>query len=186
MYVSWRSVMLRKLILLTLIFNVFVYNIHAKSQEPIRIIPSLPKMYLTGTAKYEYYFWDLYNANLYTTGKSFHNNKPFIIKLSYLRDISSDDLVSTTIDLMRQQDNSLTASTINKWVIFLRRAFPDVNEGDIIYGYYDGHNKTIFFNKTHQKLGSMSNARFSKLFFNIWLGIKTTFPKNAKKLKGIN
>ena len=87
---------------------------------------------------------------------------------------------------MRKQDSNLPPSTINEWSIFLQKTFPDVSKGDIIYGYYDGHGRTVFFNKSHNKIGHVSNANFSRLFFNIWLGNETTFPKEAKILKGID
>ena len=178
--------MLRKLVLFILIFSINLCNVHAKSEESVRIIPSLPKMYLTGTSKYEYYFWDLYNARLYSTEKKFSLRKPFLLQLAYLRDISNTELISTTVDLMKKQNNNLSSDEIKNWTTFLHNTFPSVKNGDVIQGYYDGKADTIFFNKKGQQLNKISDTKFSTLFFNIWLGSETTFPKEARKLKGVS
>ena len=137
---------------------------------------------LVGEIKFSVWLWDIYAAKLYAPNKKLNRNKPFLLKLNYLRDFSGKDIAMRSAEEMTKQ-GAAKEKTIEKWQKKMADIFPDVLEGDWIDGFRDKKGYSHFFhNKKY--IGSVKDKQFTKSFFDIWLGEKTSQPALRRKLLG--
>ncbi len=72
----------------------------------------------------------------------------------------------------------------NLWRSKLEDIFPDVSKGDsIIANFSPGGGVSFFFNRKIL-LGRIKDKQFTRLFFDIWLGTKTSDKKLRRNLLG--
>jgi hypothetical protein len=135
-----------------------------------------------GEAVLKYLFWDVYRAELYAPAAGWRPDAPFALSLNYLRDIDGADIADRTISEMRDQgfddENKLSA-----WRIQLRVIFPDVSDGTRLTGVRDADGNTIFY-RDGGKIGEIKDPSFTRRFFDIWLGDKTSEPALRRALLG--
>lgn len=158
-------------------------SIPATGLESVKLLPRLPRMYKIGQADYQYWLWDIYNASLYASAPKWDVNKPFALKINYLRAFSSKSLTDKTLELMIRQAPNLASSKLNKWRGFFNKTYPDIESGDMLIAYYDGKGNTLFFGNNNRQLGKIYGRLFSQLFFNIWLADDSTYADEAEQLK---
>lgn len=164
------------------IILLFSVSSHASESEMSKYINN-PE--LVGKGKLTFYFWDVYHAELYAEDKGFYPEKPFALKLIYLRDINSEDIAKTTIEEIKKQGYTNKAKLAD-WYSEISRIFPDVKPDDNLTGIYiPDQEKTIFYNNG-KNIGEINDAEFSKRFFDIWLSEKTSAPHLRKQLLGKN
>ena len=140
---------------------------------------------LLGKIQYRYIFWKVYNASLYSTSKPFSWQKPFYLKLHYLRDFSAKDIIDNTFEQIAKQKRSIAPAKLKSFRSQLQDIFPDIKKNDRLIGYFDGQKETTFFNGAGKNLGHIDSALFAKAFFSIWLGDHSQNKKLSKKLRGL-
>jgi hypothetical protein len=133
-------------------------------------------------ALYSYLFWDVYSAQLFTPKGSYDESIPLALKLNYQIDLKGKAIAERSISEMKKQ-GLLDTSKAQSWYEQLAAIIPDVAEGDEIVGHVDEQGKTAFF-YNGQRVGEIDDAEFSKRFFDIWLGDKTSEPKLRLALLG--
>lgn len=125
---------------------------------------------LVGKIHYKYWFWEIYDAYLYSNNGSFSWDNDFILKIRYLRDFSSESIIKETIKQIRsQKNNEVTDSLLSKWEGKLMKVIPNIKEKDVLIGIYNVNGLTLFYMGNGQYLGSIKGKLFAKCFFNIWL-----------------
>ena len=135
-----------------------------------------------GEAVLKYLFWDVYRVELFATPAGWRPDAPFALTLNYLRDFAGADIADRTISEMRGQGFS-DEKTLADWRSRLLTIFPDVSEGTRLTGVRDSDGKTIFYlNGT--KIGEIDDPSFTRPFFDIWLGEKTSEPALRRALLG--
>lgn len=140
-----------------------------------------------GQGQFRYLFWDLYQARLATSDgrfRSYQQNKPVLLELTYQRDISRDDFVEATLDQWQKQQGAVLPRH-QIWAEQLTRLWRDVKKGDQLACLYraDG---LVEFSYNGQSLGVVEDPAFGAEFLDIWLGEKTTAPKLRQALLGRN
>jgi hypothetical protein len=131
---------------------------------------------------YEYLFWDVYSAQLFTLSGHYNETAPFALKLSYKLDLKGKAIAERSIAEMKKQGLS-DGQKEEMWLQQLAAIIPDVRDGDEIVGQVNENGKSeFFFNGT--LVGEVDDAEFSKCFFDIWLGAKTSEPKLRRALLG--
>lgn len=137
-----------------------------------------------GNARLEVMFWDIYDAELIAEAGNFEMDKPFALKLTYLRKFKGKDIASRSVDEMRSlgvEDEIKLA----KWFEQMHSLFPDVKDGSTITGVVDNQKSSHFYYNS-QKLGHIEDPEFSEWFFAIWLHEKSSEPKMRKQLLGLD
>lgn len=142
----------------------------------------LADMKKLGEGEMRFLFWTLYKAELYSASDRYQENvKPIALKITYLRDIDSEDLVEATKD---QWDHiELQSEKQQQWLERLKQIWPDIKEGDVLTFkvQYDGTGTFYFSNNP---IGTIEDSEFGIAFLSIWLSDKTSRPKLRVKLIG--
>ena len=90
------------LIFSNLAFGKYISFLDPKSE--LIISKYLGKKFLIGSANYSFLFWNIYDAELYSTSNKFNSNELAII-LKYNRSIEKETLVKETINDIKEQKN---------------------------------------------------------------------------------
>lgn len=162
--------MLRKM--LFIFFLCFSGVTHANSSVMQQVMPDAQ---LVGKGRLTYMVWDVYDASLYAPNGKWKHNKPFVLRLDYLRDISRQDIADTAISAMRQQGFTDEVK-LAAWHTQMENVFPDVGEGVALIGVYQPNQPTVFYNQKGDFIGQVKDPEFGKYFFAIWLENNTPKP----------
>ncbi len=138
---------------------------------------------LVGQGQFSYLFWDLYQAELYTSDglwSNYQQSSPVLLKLTYQRDISKDDFIEATVDQWKHLQGKVSAQH-KEWAKQLEQLWTDVKKGDQLSCVLtvDG---TVQFYFNDRLLGDVTDKAFGPAFLDIWLSEKTSAPKLRKKL----
>ncbi len=138
---------------------------------------------IVGKSRLTYIFWDVYDAVLYAPNGNWSEEKPFALKLSYLRDLEGKAIAERSVEEMRKQGLK-NDQQLAKWQSTMAEIFPDVKEGDSLIGEVnnDGHTQ-FYFNG--EPAGTVKDTEFTRAFFDIWLSEKTSEPEMRKQLLGV-
>ena len=109
---------------------------------------------------------------------------PFALELQYLRRIEGAAIASRSIDEMRRVA-SLSEAQVQNWQTAMREIFPNVSAGERITGVnLPGVGAEFWVNG--QRVGTVKDVAFARLFFGIWLDERTSEPKmRAQLLQGL-
>ena len=137
---------------------------------------------LVGESRLEYLFWDVYDIRLFTADGQWQGKPPYVLELTYLRDVKSSDIVEQSIKEMKRQGH-LEQAQLDKWQKLMQRMFPDVKKGDRLTGTVNADYESTFY-LNDNKLERVTEKAFNQAFFDIWLGEKTSEPDMRKEITG--
>ena len=109
------------LIFSNLAFGKYISFLDPKSE--FIISKYLGKKFLIGNANYSFLFWDIYDAELYSTSKKYNSNELAII-LKYNRSIDKETLIRETINDIKEQ-KSISNQQEEKWKSLLESIYID-------------------------------------------------------------
>lgn len=138
---------------------------------------------LVGKSRFKVLFWSVFDAELYAEEGEYSPDKPFTLSLSYLRDIKGSEIVAKSMSEITNQD-SFPSEKLATWKSKLDSIIPDVDTSTTITGVQDSNVHTIFY-KNGTLIGEIKDPQFTRAFFNIWLGEKTSEPKLRSRLLGL-
>ena len=170
--------MLKPLILMSAMTLVGSPDAHA-IENLKRYIPAAEKV---GEGRLTYLFWDVYDATLFAPMGEYNQDKPFALRLSYLREIEGKTIADRSAQEMREQGITDEVK-LATWHAQMRKIFPDVREGINLYGVKTEDGRVIFY-KNEEKVGEVNDPQFTEAFFKIWLNEDTKVPSLRKKLLG--
>lgn len=142
----------------------------------------MPDARKIGDGMLTYLFWDVYRATLYAPGAGWSAEMPFALSLAYLLDLKGRDIAERTISEIRDQGFD-DETKLAGWSVRLGELFPDVTNGDSLTAVRDVAGRTIYYSNA-QRIGMVEDPVFGRLFFDIWLGDKTSEPKLRRALLG--
>ena len=145
-------------------------------------IPDLDTMDLVGEARLKVLFWNVYDAQLYAPQGRWSMENSYALSLTYLRDLKGRKIAERSIEEIRNQGFSEEAK-LTRWFEMLASIIPDVNEQNTIVGVADAQSNTRFF-LDGQLIGEIQEPEFTRAFFNIWLGERTSEPELRDQLLG--
>ena len=154
------------------------------SASPTFIQSNLPLAKEIGSARMTYLFWDVYDATLYAPNGIWHEDQPYALSLTYLRDLEGEAIAKRSIEEIREQgfeDNE----KLHQWQELMVSLFPNVSDQSNITGIRSQQGFTHFYHNG-ELIGSIEDPLFTIHFFNIWLGEKTSEPKLRKALLGFS
>ena len=138
---------------------------------------------LVGEARFSLFFFDIYHAELFAPDGRYDGAAPFALRLSYMRDVSSQKIVDTSLDEMRRQGSG-TASRLAEWADWMDQDFRDMRNGDeaMVVALTNG-GMALYHNQA--KLGQTDDSVFADAFFAIWLSDKALKPDLSRQLRGL-
>ena len=117
-----------------------------------------------------------YEATLWTDATSWSMNAPFALTLTYRMSFTTEELVERTVDEMAKVSPTTLKATLGQYAAALRRAFPNVKDGDRITALHlPGSGVRFFHNGV--KTAAIADPAFAEPFFGIWLSPKTSEPR---------
>ena len=132
---------------------------------------------LVGNGDMRFLGWRIYEAALWR--RAVTDAAPAqALAIRYARDISSDRLVSTTLDELAR----LGATRPERWRDALARAFPDVAAGDVLVAVREGSG--VRFYHLGRETTAVAGDDFADAFFGIWLDPRTREPELRAGLLG--
>lgn len=151
----------------------------AQPLPPLTIIPQAQKV---GSGRLIVMMIPVLDATLYSPQGQWHEDKPFALKLDYLRPLEGPGMARRAVTEMRSlgfHDEAL----LQTWRTEMASIFPDVRNGDSMTALRDEAGATLFFKGEHQ-IGKIVDNRFSQHFFAICLSPQTSQPALRKSLLG--
>lgn len=137
---------------------------------------------LVGKARMKVMFWNVFDASLYAEQGRFDPAEPFVLSLSYLRELEGEKIVEKTIEEMAKQKR-FKAQELASWSSQLDTIIDDVDASTTITGVRDSLGNTLFY-RNGAPVGEITDVRFTQGFFDIWLGENTSEPKLRRQLLG--
>ena len=166
------------LIFSNLAFGKYISFLDPKSE--LIISKYLGKKILIGSANYSFLFWNIYDAELYSTSNKFNSNELAII-LKYNRSIEKETLVKETINDIKEQKN-ISKVQEEKWKSLLESIYIDTKTNKKFIAIKI-NNKSIFY-YNNKKLHESFDEEFNQLFFDIWLRSNSQNPDFTRTLLG--
>ena len=159
-------------------FGKYISFLDPKSE--LIISKYLGKKFLIGSANYSFLFWNIYDAELYSTSNKFNSNELAII-LKYNRSIEKETLVKETINDIKEQKN-ISKEQEEKWKSLLESIYIDTKTNKKFIAIKI-NNKSIFY-YNNKKLHESFDEEFNQLFFDIWLRSNSKNPDFTRTLLG--
>jgi hypothetical protein len=131
--------------------------------------------------------FEVYDARLWAPAAFRHaqySEHAFALELQYLRRLEGAAIASSSLTEMRRV-GSFTDAQAQSWGTAMRGIFPNIGPGERITGVnLPGAGAEFWVNG--QRVGSVADPIFARLFFGIWLNERTSEPKlRAKLLQGL-
>ncbi len=171
-----------KIYLQIIILTVVALNLTA-GVVPSAVSDNMEKAGRVGEARVNILFWDLYDISLYAEESRFVPDKPFALRLKYLRDIKGKVIAEKSVEEMRRQ--GISEVKLAGWYVQLEELFPDVQEGTELIAIFEPGKSTRFYQE-NRYMGQILDADFSHPFSQIWLGEESSLPRIRTELLGRN
>lgn len=149
---------------------------HAASPWP-EVRAALPEARLAGSSRLRVWGFDVYDAQLWV-GPGFrasqYESHPLALSLGYLRALKGPLIAERSLKEMRALGD-LSRTQAEVWLRAMTQIFPDVKPADRLTGLHQpGVGARFWLNA--QPIGQVADARFSALFFGIWLAPASSEP----------
>lgn len=142
----------------------------------------IPDAKISGSDRYSYVFFDVYDVTLFAPSGQWTKSEPFALSLKYLRKLKGKRIANSSIQEIRSQglkDEVKLAS----WYSQMKEIFPDVQKGSTLTGIHlPGQETRFYYNDT--RIGTIKDPEFGHWFFGIWLAETTRAPALKQKLTG--
>jgi hypothetical protein len=138
--------------------------------------------HLCGEGIFSWSVFRFYRARLLTQTGAFDSAKPFLLDLQYLRALTGQQIVSTSIDEIARLSD-LSAQQRAVWSEALNAMIPNVTLGDRLIGWFVPGSGVKFFSAA-QRLGQIQDPEFVRMFSAIWLDERTRSPQLRLALLG--
>ena len=142
----------------------------------------IKQLQLVGEYDFNYLFWDVYIAKLYSRDGTFveADTKPYVLQLTYQRSFSTTSLIEETRKQLNLIENA-DKQKIEYWLSKLSNILINVNPGDTISLHVNESYHSQFFHNDIF-LGKIQDQEFSRMFSGIWLSEKSQRPRMRNSL----
>ncbi|MFN7114676.1 MAG: chalcone isomerase family protein [Alphaproteobacteria bacterium] len=126
--------------------------------------------------------WDVYDAALFAPGGVYSEEKPFALRLSYLRKLQGRKIADKSSEEIRRQGFK-DEIRLAIWHRQMRSIFPDVDKGTSLTGIRRKDGSVAFYHDG-KIAGVIDDPDFAPHFFGIWLAADTSAPALRQALTG--
>jgi hypothetical protein len=142
---------------------------------------------LHGAARLRMWGLAIYDARLWV-GEAFQASRfeaaPLALELIYARSLKGPLIAERSVEEMRR-GGPLADAEEQRWLGFMKRAFPDVGQGDRLTGTWDPVTGQSQFHVNGGAPQALRDAGFGARFFGIWLAPHSSQPEMRKQLLGL-
>lgn len=142
----------------------------------------VPNAALVGEGRLSVLVWDVYDAQLYAPAGEYASKPPFALSLSYLMDLSGEDIAVRSVEEMREQ-GMRDEVKLAAWYAQMKDIFPDVAPGVNLTGILNDKGESVFY-RDGEEIGRIRDPEFGTRFFDIWLAESTSEPELRGQLLG--
>lgn len=135
---------------------------------------------VVGQARLSVLFFKVYDATLYAPKGQYRADQAFSLSLRYLRDFEGVKIAERSIDEMRKQGYA-NEQKLSLWRREMTALFPDVKAGSELTAVRTASGITDFY-RGLERIGQVRDPEFSRQFFAIWLGEKSSEPEMRRQL----
>ncbi|UDF02617.1 chalcone isomerase family protein [Asticcacaulis sp. AND118] len=150
----------------------------ARAELPAEV----PDGKLVGRGRYSVLGMSIFDASLYAPNGRYDPQKPFALRLDYLKSFSAKHIVDHTVAEIRKQGFS-DKPRLEEWRRQMTAIFPDIRSGAYITGIRSAEGHAQFIHNG-RRIGAIRDPQFTRLFFDIWLGSRTSSKTLRAKLLG--
>lgn len=148
-----------------------------------RITAGSGELQLLGRGGMRWFGLHLYDAALWVPGGQWRWDDSFALDIRYARRFRGRALAEASVDEMRRLGYRDEA-TLERWQRAMEGAFPDVEKGDHITGFFVPGEGARFYHNG-RLTAEVADPAFARAFFSIWLDAKTREPKLRAALLGL-
>jgi hypothetical protein len=147
------------------------------------IVTVLPGARLAGSGELRFFGFKIYDAQLWLSASSASQpgndaskllEQAFALDLRYARNLKGEEIAERSLDEMRRLGFGVNAQH-ERWLVEMKKIFPNVARGDHITGLFQPGGATRFF-LNEKLLGRIEDVDFGIAFFNIWFDPRTRAP----------
>lgn len=178
-----------KQVFLSVLFAILIPSLaDAKTAEyATKIPPSIQKVlespFLVGSAKLKFLGMKVYDIELWSSASQFSYEKPFAIRIEYNMSFTREDLAKRSIVEIKRL-HQLTKDEENSYQKQLLAIFHSVRKGDEKLAFFDPEQgASMIYNG--RKIGEISDLKLARLFVDIWLDQRSSYPEVTKKILGL-
>jgi hypothetical protein len=150
---------------------------------PPEVSAELPGARLRGSGRATVLGLHIYDIRLWVD-EAFtdYPKNPLALEIEYGRSLSGKLIADRSLKEMKR-GGEIDDEKAERWLAFMRSAFPDVAKGDRITGVFQPGEAARFFVNGKFK-AQLRDAGFAQRFFGIWLAAHTSEPKLREALLG--
>ncbi len=164
-----------------LISSLLVVLLGARASLALESHPLMPGALAVAPAvEFTRFGFSIYRAQLWAPEGQYKKDAPFVLTLTYSRDISRERIVDASLSEMKKL--GIPVDSYPQWREQLSSVLSDVKQGDTLTGLYTPGKGSQFFYQ-NQMTGVLDDA-LSDSFFSIWLDTRTSEPEMRSALIG--
>ncbi len=152
---------------------------------PAELAADLPQARLQGSGRLRFLGLRIYDIRLWIGAEPVGAqwaSLPLALELVYARSLDGAQIAERSLTEMRRQGEP-SAEVAERWLLAMKKLFPDVREGDRITGLnLPGQGARFFHNGALR--GEVREPEFARLFFGIWLSPRSSEPALRESLLG--
>lgn len=152
---------------------------------PPEVLAEMPGARLRGQGQLRFFGLHVYDIRLWATSALRDDNADrasAALEIEYARHLKGPLIAERSLAEMRRVGD-VGADDGERWLAAMKQLFPDVQAGDRITGVHrpgDGAR----FHHNGRLIGELRDAAFARLFFGIWLSVRTSEPQLRAALLG--
>ena len=158
----------------------------SSDQPPEEVRRRRPAARLSGRGSLRFLGLHIYDALLWAENAIDSANyaaHPLALELRYARSLYGSLIAERSLREM-ERAGPIAAAQSERWLAFMREAFPDVGAGDRITGLWNPADESSEFVINGKQGKSLRDRAFGERFFGIWLGNNTSEPALQRALLG--
>ncbi len=156
-------------------------SIRAKEASPT-IEKNLAPAFLIGDSDLRFLGLKVYHIALWSEEAQFSYDKKFAIQILYDMNFSKEDLVKRSIDEIERL-HVLSAKEKAEYLASLEKIFNSVKKGEEKVALFTPKQGVSLFHEGNL-VGRISDLKLARLFVDIWLDERGSYPKVTKKILG--
>ncbi len=168
----------------TFLFVTFLSGELCAANTPQAITQNLKPNFLIGESDLKYFGFKVYRAELWCEKAQFSYDKKFAIHLTYNMNFAKEDLARRSIEEIEKL-HILGDLEKKNYYQQLLKIFANVKKGDEkVALFLPQKGVEMYYN--NKLIGKINDLKLARLFVDIWLDKRGSFPQVTKKLLGKN
>ena len=155
------------------------FQVYADTEQPPQQVPDAK---LVGEARFQVFFFKIYDAQLYAPGGVYDPKGVYALRLNYLVDAKEDRIIKQTVKEMKRM-KAASHAKIESWVPVMEDAFIDMEEGSFA-DFIRTEDGTLTLAANGREISRIADKRLVRALMNIWLGKKVRDQEFQDRLMG--